>query len=484
MPARSSDAISVFVSSTSKDLEDYRAVAKNVILDLGWRPEMMEHFTAQAEPTVEACRKKVEQCDLMVLIVAWKQGWVPTPEQGGNGKDSITFFELSHARSKQIPVLILLANDDWPGKNWENDDASKREWVKNFRESLNQIAAFFGYEQTTTRESERLPSFRATLKQNLLSYKERIEARRTDTSSSGRDFFRRAREGLFEGAGIPVVGGGIYGDGALTSQALAKSLLALGDGSEELFKEGFPLATAAEYRERDAGSRYQFLRNFREVLEQQQAQVARPAILDLLVGIARLSNIVSLTYDMLLEKALEEAGQKYTIIAHVLRSADCKTEGALLVMRPGSYPTFCRADELTLERNERVLYKPQGSPFLHDNVDPDLEIDSVVVTETDHVAFLGRLESPETGVPAALKKRFGRCPLLFLGYTMDVWQYRLMVSVFHLLGRQDRGTSTWAVRIPDNKIEEIAWKSLNADLVRMDPNQFAISARSASGGTS
>lgn len=34
----------VFISSTSQDLEPYRAAAGAVVRDLGWQPVMMEHF--------------------------------------------------------------------------------------------------------------------------------------------------------------------------------------------------------------------------------------------------------------------------------------------------------------------------------------------------------------------------------------------------------------------------------------------------------
>ncbi len=280
-------SLGVFVSSTSQDLEDYRAVARNVILDLHWRPEMMEHFDAMPEPTVVACCNAVEQCDLMLLLVAWRQGWVPTVEQGGNGRDSVTALELAHARRKQIPVLVLLANTSWPGSLWE-EEQGKREWVKSFREGLNQSAAFFDYEPPTTREAERLPGFRAIVKQNLLAFKERIPPDEQETP--GFEFFRSARDGLLEGASIPVLGCGVYGDGPLSSQALVKSLLkSLLPGSEDapggLSKERLPLATAAEYRERFDGSREQFLMRFRRILEQQAAEAASPPLLDWLAGL-------------------------------------------------------------------------------------------------------------------------------------------------------------------------------------------------------
>src|SRR5262249_27622888 len=156
---RSPEELRVFVSSTSKDLEDYRAVARNIILELHWFPEMMEFWDAQPSLTVQTCRESLDACDLVLLIVAFQQGWVPATEQGGNGRDSITALELEHARARNIPVLILLAKR-WDGGLWE-DDQNKRAWVKQFREGLNQNARFFDEEPSSTNENQRFPAFRS-----------------------------------------------------------------------------------------------------------------------------------------------------------------------------------------------------------------------------------------------------------------------------------------------------------------------------------
>ena len=469
--ANSSKGVTVFVSSTSRDLEDYRAVARNVLLDLHWRPEMMEHFDAMTEPTVEACRAAVAGSDLVLLIVAMRQGWVPTAEQGGNGRDSVTALELDHARKLNIPVLILMASKSWPGDQWE-DEQAKREWVKNFRDTINQPAAFFDYEPPTTREAERLPAFRAILKQNLLAFKEKIL--RADEEAPSLEFFRSARDGLLEGTAIPVLGCGIYGDGPLSSQALSKAMRqpAAGDGRDPM-----PLATAAEIRERFDGSRDDFLRRFRKLLEQQSADAVLSPLLDLLAGIDSLTLIVSATHDRLLESRLAERGRKHVIVSHVIRSYEGREDGKVLLLRPGKPAEFCPANLLSFEPDELVIYKPQGSPYLHDDLDPDLEIDTVVVTESDLATFLPRLNSQETGIPNPFRTRFRRSPLLFIGYTMEAWHYRLMMLMFQSTGRQSRKASTFAVRVPDAEVEELAWKRLNADLIRMDPNQFARSAR-------
>jgi hypothetical protein len=194
-------------------------------------------------------------------------------------------------------------------------------------------------------------------------------------------------------------------------------------------------------------------------------------VLDLLVAM-QVPLIVSVTYDRLLEDRLERANRKYAVVSHVIRSLNGMNDGNVLVVRPGRAPDLCAADHLVTEPGEVVVYKPQGCPFTHDAVDPDLEIDTVVVTEEDHVTFLQRLKNSQTGVPTSIAKRFRRSPLLFLGYAMDVWQYRLMMHVFQAAGRQ-KGAATIAVRVPEAPIEEVAWRNLNTDLIRMTPTDFA-----------
>ena len=106
----------VFISSTAEDLRDWRLAARDVVLDLGWHPELLnEHGGADARPTVKMCRERLADCDLVVLLVAFRRGWVPDVDAGGDGMQSITAIELAQARELGIPVLVFLAEDTWPG---------------------------------------------------------------------------------------------------------------------------------------------------------------------------------------------------------------------------------------------------------------------------------------------------------------------------------------------------------------------------------
>ena len=233
------------------------------------------------------------------------------------------------------------------------------------------------------------------------------------------------------------------------------------------------LATYTEYRERFRGSREQFLEHFEKSLDEGIKQVGEIPAYELIVRLDRAPVIVSATYDHVLAQKLTDAGKSFAVATHILRSFDGANDGKMLVVREDGSSEICFADEVDLRDAERVIYKPLGSPFLHRNLDPDLEIDTVVVTETDHLIFLSRLENQYTQIPTAFTRLFQRRPLLFLGYPLDVWHYRLVMQVFQSAGTKGRSSSTLAVRIPDSSMEELAWKRLEADLIRMEPNDFA-----------
>jgi hypothetical protein len=474
MPA--SERLTVFVSSTSEDLQDYREVAKDVVVSLGWHPEMMEHWAASARPTVDECLAKLGQCDVVLLLVAFKHGWVPGADEGGNGADSITALEHRHALECRIPVLSLLASEDtWPGALWERNQQA-RDRVEQFRTALKRSPVEFFDSERPIRGAvaDSLPVFRAKVQRTLLAYKESATRPRSSPREEPLhlDYFDPACEGLIRGRTVPFVGMGVYGTGPLSSAALAQALL----GSEPVHEHS--LATIAEFREKVMGSREEFLSRLRSILDEQSA-VAEPApIHDLLVALPKPPFIVDATFDCRLEDRLTAAGQRCVVLSHIIRSLDHQNDGRILVMRPGEPPAIRMPTQIDVSDSECVVYRPLGSPSFHD-AHPDLEIDTVVVTETDHVTFLSVLSS--AGIPQRLTPIFRRSPLLFLGYGLDVWQYRLVVQVFQSVGGRRPEAVTRAVRIPDGRMEELSWTRLKADVIRMDPHDFARRVRTKGG---
>ena len=100
---------SVFISSTSEDLKEYRLAARDAALAAGFRPVMMEYFAASGGPPLSECLARVSPCDLVVALVAHRYGWVP-PDQPGGGVKSITWLECEHAAGQCKDVLVFLAD--------------------------------------------------------------------------------------------------------------------------------------------------------------------------------------------------------------------------------------------------------------------------------------------------------------------------------------------------------------------------------------
>lgn len=463
--------LSVFVSSTSEDLHTYRQVAQQVILARGWYPIMNEYWGAMTNPVVEACCEKIKTADLVLLLMAFRRGYVPTIDQGGNGIDSITAWEINYARKNKVPVLALLASKDtWPGGLFE-DEQEARDWVKKFRGELNLPAEFFDPEQSnpTAKETDQLPQFRTKIGGVLLNYQQELIAKEEKDAGSpeGPDYFGRASKGIIDGTSIPFLGSGVYGEGDLSATALSKAL-----GTDAGADESC-LATSAEYRERYLGSRLDFLEELRQLLEARTSQLPEvPAMYEMLLRAKRPPLIVSSTCDLVLEHYLESKGKNYVLVCHVVRSRDNENDGKILVFH-GDKHEFCVADKIPLDADKYIIYKPLGSPMLHARLNPDSEIDTVVITESDHLLLLGRLEHELTQIPTAFCRLLQRRPLLFAGYGLDVWHYRLVMQVFQLVQAQGARPTPMVVRKPASPMEEMAWRRLGADVLRVLPDEFA-----------
>jgi len=71
-------------------------------------------------------------------------------------------------------------------------------------------------------------------------------------------------------------------------------------------------------------------------------------------------------------------------------------------------------------------------------------------------------------VPDAVRRLFRDRTLLFLGYNLDVWHYRLVARVF---GKAPG--KAYAVRQPTSAIEWRFWRALGVDVMPTDPETFA-----------
>lgn len=78
---------------------------------------MQEYFAASGGPPLRVCLDKVSPCDVLVVIVAHRYGWVPPDQPGGDTK-SITWLECERAERDGKKVLAFLVDKDakWPAE--------------------------------------------------------------------------------------------------------------------------------------------------------------------------------------------------------------------------------------------------------------------------------------------------------------------------------------------------------------------------------
>ena len=122
----------VFISSTYKDLVDYRAAAIRAVEGTNYQASKMEVFGARSEEPLYACLKEVEESDLFIGIYALRYGFIP------EGSDiSITEMEYLHAKNLQKPIYCFMLDDEnqpWLSK-WIEDEPGKSQ-LKDFKQRI------------------------------------------------------------------------------------------------------------------------------------------------------------------------------------------------------------------------------------------------------------------------------------------------------------------------------------------------------------
>ncbi len=130
-----SQIITVYVSSTTEDLHDYRAAARAAIRDLGLVPILLERFPAQDAAAVRARRRMLGRAAIYVGIFAQRYGWVPSEAVGGQAGLSIPALEHAWAEEQDTPRLYFMLD---PAQPWPDTPP----YVDDDPEAQTQLAAF------------------------------------------------------------------------------------------------------------------------------------------------------------------------------------------------------------------------------------------------------------------------------------------------------------------------------------------------------
>ena len=328
----------------------------------------------------------------------------------------------------------------------------------------------FQYEEETRDEGRRLGDFRSKLRQTLVQHKESLQKAENacadvNGNSYNKDLLFSVCGNLQAGNIIPFLGCDL--DIAAVRSLRAPVTVGQPPESGDLSN----LAAAAEYSERALQSRKIFIKGLQNILKKQETSRAHLCeALTIAELEVRPPLIISASYGQMLENRLRELNKKFTVISHIIRSLDQKFDGRLLIVHPDGFIEKLWANEIALDTTDYIIYKPLGSPFLNDLEDPKLQIDTVVITESDYLSFLTQLRGQKTGVPTMFAPLFNDYPLMFVGFGLDTWHYRLALSVFRSPNSSKAGIT--AIRIPASPIEALCWQRLGADVIATSTEQF------------
>jgi hypothetical protein len=188
--------------------------------------------------------------------------------------------------------------------------------------------------------------------------------------------------------------------------------------------------------------------------------------------------IITTNYDVLVEKALEARNLPYLAISHVMRNSRYAgrfiTYHSLDQSWPECIVTRTQLEETLVSLAAEVpattlVYKMHGTARLKGQIKADEGeefIDSIVLTESDYVEFLedDRLNK----VPSRVLDLMRRSNLLFLGYSLEDWNFRVLLQrLQRIQTRQKQARKRhWACRLiehPD-EVEQRFWNHRGVEL--------------------
>src|SRR6266849_261953 len=126
-------AKTVFISSTYKDLKDYRREVWDALKKFDVAVRGMEEFGARTAAPLETCLAEVEQSDVYVGIIAYRLGSID-PET----KKPFTVLEYELAAEQKKDILIYIADDEVASfpRSLMDDDTRTRKRLAAFKDKL------------------------------------------------------------------------------------------------------------------------------------------------------------------------------------------------------------------------------------------------------------------------------------------------------------------------------------------------------------
>jgi hypothetical protein len=181
--------------------------------------------------------------------------------------------------------------------------------------------------------------------------------------------------------------------------------------------------------------------------------------------------IITTNYDRLMEKALEDENKA--------RREQGKEEIDFKVIIHQFEAGFAsRMNEELSAYDGLVLYKIHGSlsdglPGVGEAVEDTNALDKLIITEDDYIEFLTVISDTERTIPPWVKRQLQHSTLLFFGYSLEDWDFRVIYkSLIESLWR-DQQERSYAFQREPQPYWQLFWYGKGISIYEMDHYKFA-----------
>jgi len=280
------------------------------------------------------------------------------------------------------------------------------------------------------------------------------------------------RDGLQQGRIIPFLGSGASSGGGNPGKKWHKGLAARLPKSHELAghlarmtefppKEPPDLTKVAQYFDVVAG-RLPLHGELHDIFDHDYPLTSLHTFL---ADVATPLLIVTTNYDDLIERAFSAKGRMYEVVIH---TTDPTIGDRLLWWPRGApEPKEVNANKLDIDLDAvTVIYKMHGAVDRRNR-----ERDQYVITEDDYIDFLARMIKKKA-IPAIFAEPFQTRHFLFLGYSLNDWNLRVVLNRMERDLRRPKGIKSWAIQSNPSPLEKRFWQERGVEVYDMKIDDF------------
>jgi hypothetical protein len=205
-------------------------------------------------------------------------------------------------------------------------------------------------------------------------------------------------------------------------------------------------------------------------------QFAHGSIHRLLAEVPAPLLVITTNYDDLIEQAFRERGREFDLVIYPTDNVEEWGASVAHWAHGATAPDYVSPKRLRIDLAQRtVVFK------MHGTIDrADAEREAYVITEDDYSDFLVRM-AKQTAIPAIFAEHFRMRHFLFLGYSLNDWNFRVILSRIErdLPRSSQQELPAWSIQFRPSPLEQALWARRQVNIYDMPITDFAARLRQA-----